>query len=321
MPDAVEYLYQCNSCRLCTEWCIYDDLVVSDLLMEARRRIVEESKESLPEYVNQVLKKVENDGSPFAATYSKASRMVRDQLCSMTSPVGNVLYYEDCISKYHQPEITVSSLKLLKKAGLEPIYLPEQEPCCGAVIDMLGFREQAYQAGEKTLDFLMNVNVERIITSSPLSAFQLTRGFNQLGLKHALRVQTMVEFIAENLLDGKLNVQNALEKKVVVDDDPMLVRYLKDDGSLEVIFQSLPGLEVIKTEPFGLMGRPAVSYSPLPSSNVEKEITHQKAEEHIKTGADWIITSSPKAKMDLGQVIPESVKVLDIVELINNAVD
>lgn len=312
----IEAVYQCSNCRLCAEWCIYDDLVLGDLLIEARRWIVSRNPELLPERVRQVAETYQTAGVVHPLEVSEEKDQLRRLCQKSASQSGNILFFEGNLARSTQPEITLAGLKLLELAGVELVYLPEEEPACGAVLHLLGFDQLAQEAAQKTRDFLQVSGVNLVLTPSPQMAYHLTVGFQRLGLKQDIPVMTTVEYLAGLIANGQLPVLKGNPGRIVLDDDPYLSRFLDLADLARQLILANPDWELIEAQNQGKMAPPGVSYSPLPSRETENEITRRRLEQLMDGGAGILVTTSPRAKMEYAPHLPQTIKILDLMELI-----
>lgn len=319
-PETAEILFQCNNCRLCAEWCIYDDLVLGDLLSEARWRLYQQAPECLPDYVAELRKVYEEVGT--LSTHPKApDSRARKELRAFRSEQGAVLVYEGAFVRTNTPEITLAALQILKKLGIATIYLPEQEPPCGAEVELLGFRDLALRDARKTVEFLQSAGASRVVALDPLCAYQLEEGFPRLGIDFPADVLSLPAFLVEILENNHHTFCDLAGRELVLDDDPVLARYLHQaDLSLQLL-GAIPGCTVSLPRTAGVLAEPAVSYAPLPDPETEAAMTAKKVADLLETGADTIITTSPRAKVSISAIVQDPGRVMDLAELMFSALD
>jgi Fe-S oxidoreductase len=314
-PTIVKILYQCNNCRLCAEWCIYDDLVLGDLLKESRSRVVQSAPDSLPPYVVELIDRMAEGGSPYAGLEVDLSGRVRQELQKYCSDKGEILVFEGCFSQAFTPDLTLFTLKLLKRLEIEVVYLPDQEPCCGAEADLLGFRDQALHQGQQTAQFLRSVETARVLALDPLCAYQLGRGFSDLGIELDLEVLTLPAFFESIWKSGGPDFKELDGVSLVVDDDPVLARYLDQADLTARLVETIPGCTIFRTQKSGKWAEPALSCAPLPNPQTAAAITSRKVEQLDRTGADKIVTSSPRAYFELGSLVSDRQRLIDLSQL------
>lgn len=80
--------------------------------------------------------------------------------------LGNVLYYPGCLTHFVLPDIEENYQKILRKLGINFIFLPEFN-CCGSPVKHAGYKKDFEQLKEKNLLFFKKYGVSKIITNCP----------------------------------------------------------------------------------------------------------------------------------------------------------
>lgn len=318
-PEVVEILYQCNNCRLCAEWCIYDDLVLGDLLKEARKRIYLQAPGSLPDFVLNLRKRVIDSGTLHPVRPPDPADPVREKLRSFQSAEGEVLLFEGGYARAQTPEITLAALALLRRMGVKPAYLPAEEPGCGADAALLGFQDLALESGSETARFLNDSGFPIVVALSPQCAWQLTEGFSDLGINLDVEVLSLPAYLDSILQGRSADWKDMAGISIVLDDDAFLSRYLDQADLPYQILERIPGCHVLRTSPQGKLADPAVSYSPLPSPAAERGVRQRKAAQLTSAGAEIVVTTSPQGKRQLQDLLAGQPQVLDLAELLLSA--
>lgn len=175
-PEVIEMLYQCMGCRLCKEWCIYDDLDLHELLISARTDMVKETDpENLPGFVIQAVANFQDHGTPFVSIPGLENELVKLK----KSGGKDVLYFAGCTTRSFQPEIAVSFLKIMDALAVDYSFFPEREPCCGDPLLDLGYSEIGNKAADGMLEFIKASGCETVISSCSRCVKSLKETINQ----------------------------------------------------------------------------------------------------------------------------------------------
>lgn len=127
----------------------------------------------------------------------------------MVNLFGNTLYFPGCHTKHFFPGIQKNYEKILKKAGINFITLPEAK-CCGMPAFEAGYKEDYYAMVEENQNFLKKNYVNRIITNSPMCA----RAFNS---HYDIKAEHITKVIFDNVkkfekrFDGKIAYHDPCE--------------------------------------------------------------------------------------------------------------
>jgi len=307
--NVIDTLYQCNGCYLCTTLCIYDDLVLPELLIQARTEAVSRFGETLlPERVRAVKENHAQPGMAYPDPFGEPIPIIHSELQELVSERGNILFFGGCMINRHQPEIAQSVLQTLSRNGIDYVYSPAQEPCCGAPLIELGFLSEGKTATQKTLDYIEQSGCELVLTACPRCTYQLTEGLKHLELSHDIRVLHITEYLAAMLSEGSVSFKNTLNKTVQVDRDPHLVSLPRLETALDQILSFVPNLNQCQAT--------VTSYNVLPNPETEITITNKSLNKALASKVEMIITTSPLAKHSLQKLQPADIRIADITEIL-----
>jgi Fe-S oxidoreductase len=235
---------------------------------------------------------------------------------------SNVLSYAD---KSNAAPLE-AAVKVLRRLGIEPGYLAENEPCCGAPLHHAGlqvkFAENARQACKK----LMSAGVKRVIGIVPYCTHALARLFPLYIDSYDLEVRHFLEIVVEKLPSLKLRFPRRV--KVTYHDPCQLVRYLSLIEEPRRILNSIGNIELV--EPAWTRGEWATCCgggggfeTVFPA--LSRVLAVNRVNELMETGPDIIVTHCPGCVMQLKdglhQLKIEDVEVLDLAQVIAQAME
>jgi hypothetical protein len=219
-----------------------------------------------------------------------------------------------------------AAVRVLRILGIEPGYLAEEEPCCGAPLNHAGlearFAENARQAYRKLESF----GVKRVIGVVPYCTHALSRLFPLYVDGYNLEVNHFLEIVAGKISTRKLKFPRKV--KVTYHDPCQLVRYLSLVEEPRRILRAIEGVELVepewtKKEWATCCGGGGGFEAVFPE--LSQMLGVNRARELLETGADIIVTHCPGCVMQLKEGIKglgvDGVEVLDITQVIDMALE
>jgi Fe-S oxidoreductase len=219
-----------------------------------------------------------------------------------------------------------AAIKVLRKLGIQPGYLAEEEPCCGAPLYQAGlhgkFAENARQAFRK----LKSSGVKQMVSIVPYCTNALQRLFPQYVEDYDLEVKHFLEIVNENLSSQELRFPR--EVKVTYHDPCQMVRQLGMVDEPRRILRAIKGITLVepewtKGEWSTCCGGGGGFEAVFPE--LSQVLAVNRASELLETGAEIIVTHCPGCVMQLKdglrELKTEGVEVLDIAEVIDRAME
>jgi len=213
----VDRIYQCTTSGICEAWSLggYD---LSGMVLAGRADVVDQGK--APPSAVKTQKNIEDMQNPFGEPRETRSKLV----AKLTEESGSkkkaeILYFMGCTTTYRQPEIAKASVKILHKAGVN-FTLLEDEPCCGAPLYELGFREHARREARDLSQLIAKSGCNQVITSCPHCYRALTEWYPQLGvqLPAGVEVKHTADYFSGLAKDRKIRLSKRSE--IVTYHDP-----------------------------------------------------------------------------------------------------
>lgn len=158
---------------------------------------------------------------------------------------GKVVLWDDCFTRYYEPEIGKSAVTLLISMGFEVEIIPNHS-CCGRPSFSVGNLDDAYRKGTNNLQLLSNK--QGILLFLEPSCFTMfTEDYIELGIPQAntfsSRSMLMEDFISENLECLIPLVRNDLSKTYIAIHQHCHAKTNTYTDKIIRIVKSIPNLE------------------------------------------------------------------------------
>ncbi len=213
------------------------------------------------------------------------------------------------------------AVKVLRKIGLDPGYLAEDEPCCGGLLHYMGAREEFVRHSKQVSDKLKAKGVSKIIGMVPSCTYTLRKLMADANGGSDFQVKHFCEVVAENINSLKLRFPKAV--KVTYHDPCQLVRYMGIVEEPRKILRAIQGIEFV--EPKWTKGEFATCCGggggfEAVFPEMSEMLAVNRAKELLETGAQIIVTHCPGCIMQLETGLKaakaENVEVLDLAQVV-----
>ncbi len=239
---------------------------------------------------------------------------------------SNVLARGVLPGKEEEVKPLTAAVKVLRHLGIQPGYLAEDEPCCGAPLNHAGlqtrFAENARQAYQKLKSF----GVRQVIGIVPYCTHAIARLFPLYIDGYDLEVRHFLEVVAERVPSHKLRFPRKV--KVTYHDPCQLVRYLQLIEEPRRILKAIEGIELV--EPDWTKGEWATCCGggggfETVFPELSQVLAVNRVSELMETGAEILVTHCPGCVMQLKEGLRElkveGVEVLDLSEVVAQALE
>jgi dimethylglycine catabolism B len=213
------------------------------------------------------------------------------------------------------------AIKVLRRIGLNPAYLAEDEPCCAGIMHFMGaapdFKSNAGRVGKT----LQQKGVKRIISIVPSCTHTLKNLILKSNGQSGITVSHFSEVVAENI--GKLSLKYPTATKVTYHDPCQMARYLGIIEQPRTILKAIKNVEFVepkwtKCEYTTCCGGGGGFEGVYPE--MSEMLAMNRAKELVETGANIIVTQCPgcimQLKTGLKALKVENVVVLDLAQLV-----
>jgi heterodisulfide reductase subunit B len=236
--------------------------------------------------------------------------------------------YGNVLAKVSDTEVPAleAAIKVLRILGIEPGYLAEDEPCCGAPMYHAGMQTKFAENARQAYDKMKSAGVKKIISVVPYCTNALSSLFPQNIEGFDLEVKHFVEVVDENLAAFRPRFPRKV--KVTYHDPCQLVRFLNIVDEPRHILRSIEGIELVETEwTYGqwstCCGGGGGFEAVFPE--LSQVLAVNRTRELLETGAEIIVTHCPGCIMQLKDGLHElkakNIEVLDLSQVVAMALE
>jgi heterodisulfide reductase subunit B len=140
----------------------------------------------------------------------------------------------------------VAAVKVLRKLGIQPGYLAENEPCCGAPLNHAGLQQKFAENARQAYGKLKNSGARRVIGIVPYCTHALAKLFPHHVEGFDLEVRHFLEVVAEKIPSLKLKYPR--KARVTYHDPCQLVRFLNLVEEPRRILKAIENVELVETD-------------------------------------------------------------------------
>jgi len=254
-----EMLWACTTCGNCVESC---PVLIEHIhkIVDLRRHLVM-SEANFPQELAEMFKGMENNSNPWGIGQDQRPDWIEEGVEIKTvenNPDFEYLLYLGCSSSYDERNKHISNalIKILNKAGVSYAYLGAEEYCCGETARRLGNEFLGNMMVMMNLTVLNGHNVKKIISPCPHCFHTLKNEYPQytglemegVKLDGDFEVLHTTQFIANLVSEGKIKLENKLDKSVVFHDSCYLGRYNHIFDEPRKAIQEITGARPLEAE-------------------------------------------------------------------------
>lgn len=316
--EVAEVIYSCCLCGYCKYWC-KGGFDIPAFVKAARQDLVDRGY--VPEKIIELKDSLVNHDNPYGLKKNQKDSDL-ERLLKLQPEVGPTLLLFGSAVLYKSPTIGVSALEVLKTAGINIATLRD-EITSGFELYCLGYTREARKKIELLLKQVENSHCREIITLSPEDYYCLTQQIKDLGYNLGdINIYYITEYMVKLLEQGKIKLTKSLKRRITYHDSNYLARYCHIIDSPRKLCQSLPGVEYKETlwtkEEAHSIGNAIMMYV---YPDLCQKMIRTRIKDVIEADVDVLVTSSGEDKSNFlaSTDKPPYLKVMDIVELINEA--
>ena len=214
-----------------------------------------------------------------------------------------------------------AAVAILRRLGVDPGYLGEHEPCCGAPLNHAGFQKKFAENAVKAHATLKSYGVKEVVSIIPYCTNALSTLFPQHVPDYDLKVTPFLTFVADNV--SKLTMRLPRPIKIAYHDPCQAVRFLGIVDEPRRILRAIGNVELVEPEwtkgAFATCCGGGGGFEAV-FPELSSMLGVNRARELLETGAEMIVTHCPGCVMQLHEGAREltggTVPVMDLVELI-----
>ncbi len=348
-------VYNCQMCGACGVSCNYAmDMEVQEPINEFRIKCVEDGQTNPA--LEKVIKGLRKQGSMVPAKSKRGAWASGLKLKNATREKVDVLYHVGCLTSFDKGmhKLAKATAKILKKAGVNFGIAGDNETCCGGRAYQMGYQKDFLRQARKNMALIKKAGVKTVVTACAdgYQAFKVL--YDKYNLKGDLEVLHISEYIDKLIKGGRLKPRKNVDISVTYHDpcrlgrlgepwihwegkkipgdrfvfDPPKQYRRGSNGVYEPprdVLKSVPGIKLMEMSRIKEYAWCCGAGGGVNESNPEfaQWTARGRIEEAASSGAEAIATACPWCEKTFNEAIKEagsSLKVFDIVELVENAI-
>ena len=219
-----------------------------------------------------------------------------------------------------------AAVKVLRNLGIQPGYLAEDEPCCGAPLHHAGLQIKFAENARQAYRTLKSSGVKQVIGIVPYCTHALLKLFPLYIDGYDLEVRHFLEIVAGKIPSLKLRFPRKV--RVTYHDPCQLVRFMNLVEEPRQILKAIEGIELVETdwtkcEWATCCGGGGGFETVFPE--LSQMLAVNRVSELLETRPDIIVTHCPgcimQLKDGLRQLKVDGVEVLDLSQVVATAME
>ncbi|MCR8453725.1 MAG: (Fe-S)-binding protein [Crenarchaeota archaeon] len=280
----VDSSFNCFLCGFCDAKCA---LFPTNIFTALRRELFVARK--IPEPIKAVVDSVAKFGNPYGLP--REDRAVWAKNANIRQR-GHVLFFTGCIYPYLYPKRIHAIYLLLEKIGVEAVYVPEIEGCCGYPVFLTGDWETFDAIAKANYKAWKERGIKKIVSPCPGCVYTISEIYPKFVDGFELEVTHVVMSVFEEFDRGRIKL-NRLNRTFTYHDPCDLSRKLKLVEQPRKLIEALGDLIEPKYNKFFARccggGGIVSAYNP----QLHLKASLERAQELVDTQAEIITTTCP----------------------------
>ncbi|MDB9822863.1 (Fe-S)-binding protein [Deltaproteobacteria bacterium] len=316
-----ETVYRCTLCGRCQEVCP-SGILLKELWISLRQDLVHST--AYPEKAETIQKNIAESHNVFDEDNDERAEWVEDlRECpdhGYIKDKADMVYFTGCVSAYYPmaQKIPIALTEVLESASVDFSLLGSEEWCCGFPLLGAGMREHINDVIEHNIEAVRQKGAKKVVFACP-SCYQMWKEHypREFDIFHVTQI------LKELVSNGSLSLKE-LDLTVTYHDPCDLGRGSREFEAPRDVIRSVPGVKLVEMEHSREDclccggGGNLEMFDP----DLSSEITKNKIDEVIRTGAQTVVTSCQQCVRAMNTYVRRNkinLEVLDIVQLIQMA--
>lgn len=233
---------------------------------------------------------------------------------------GEIAYWVGCNASFNQEtrNLPVNSIRILNKAGIEPVYLGTEEWCCGGGVYAAGCVGEIEETYRHNMEEFRKRGVKTVLTSCGSCYYYLGHLYpilaRQYGVGYDIKVRHITDFIDELIQQGKLKCKFPVKFGITYHDPCHLACAGGIVDAPRRVLSAIPELKLTEMPHIGAdtacCGRHSSRYP-----HYGGAINTKRLNEALDTGVPALVTSCPTCETNFRNNIKDSSKQLEVLDI------
>ncbi len=314
--DILDPIFACTTCGACSDSCQapHADYIVD--MIEALREL---AVKNIGPAKNQklLISRCNENFNPYGDKNSTNEDLKREY---NLPEKAEYVYFIGCTSNYRQQSLRDSSLRFLKRAGINFTLIDER--CCTSPLIRTGQISLTNEYMNYNIAAIKNAGATKVITSCAGCYRTMKKDFKKFGADYGFEVLHTMELVKQLLDEDKIEFKSEFKYTVTYHDPCHLGRHMGIYELPREIYKKIPGLKLVEMKRnrnfawcCGAGGGVKIGY---PEWAVD--ISKERLEEASETGASIITSTCPFCKTNLSDARDKydfDFLILDLMEILD----
>ncbi len=314
---------QCTTCEMCDTRCSASLPIESSWLKLRGRMVDEEERMTLPAF-EMMGAALHDEGDIWAGYRRDRAKWFPADLDAKHGPGVEScnVYFAGCTASYVENDIGMASARLLDAAGVDYMYLGEEESCCGTPMLVAGKWDLFAETLRRNLVAVEAAGADTVICSCPACDMMWRQIYpdwaKKLGLKYNIKTKHYTELIAERMRAGEFTFPANGHAKTTVTwhDSCHLGRASGVYEPPRELIRAIPGTEFVEMEHHHAQAHCCGSVLTLiKEPPVANALGGMRLQEALDAGAEKVLSLCPCCQFQLRVSAEKNKMPVEIVDL------
>ncbi|NVM45965.1 MAG: (Fe-S)-binding protein [Candidatus Lokiarchaeota archaeon] len=314
--DLIDPIFACTTCGACMDAC---QAPHADYIVEMIEALRELAVKNIGSAENQkfLVTRCEDSCNPYGEPNSDNAELIKEY---NLPDKAEWVYFIGCTSNYRQKSLRDSTLRFLKKVGINFTLIDEH--CCTSPMIRTGQLSIVDEYMKYNVEQIKKTGATKVITSCAGCYKTLTKDFERFGNDLEFEIYHSLELVRKLLDEKKIEFKSEYNKTVTYHDPCHLGRHMGIYELPREIYKQIPGLNLVEMKRnrnfawcCGAGGGVKIGYP-----DWALEISKERLDEAKETGATVITSTCPFCKTNLTDatnVYNFDFEVLDLMEILD----